>query len=58
MNENVLYFFFLDILRYFGMEENEKFVDILIDCFVEFCESVDLFIIRGDLIQGRIFIFM
>lgn len=37
------------------MEENEKFVDILTDCFVEFRESVDLLIIRGDLIQGRVF---
>lgn len=46
----MLYVIFLEILRYVGMEENEKFVDILIDCFVEFCESVDLFIIRGDLI--------
>lgn len=37
------------------MEENEKFVDILTDCFVEFRESVDLLIIRGDLIQERVF---
>lgn len=37
------------------MEVDEKFVDILTECFVQFSENVDLNILRGRLIQGRIF---
>lgn len=51
----LLYFFLLEITKGVRMEVDEKFVDILTECFVQFSENVDLNILRGHLIQGRIF---